>query len=605
MANYSIGKMAIALGWGGQAAESGLARAKKGLESTGAAAKSSGGVWEAFTSKLKGMADVKATFDIFSGLVSRIRSWTPGIIDLGSELEQLQIHATYLEGNFKKGSASIADLREEAIKSGIPLETMSKAFSDLVSSGLSASAVKNLLHDTSAAVAVLGGGAGGAERLNAAFSSLSRGVLASEGTLESLQSGGLKVFEALAAELTRVTGRSYTAREAMKSLQEGTVLAGTAVKAIAAASQTPEAQAAATRFKNSYAGKLLGLKATANDIFMEIGKSLIDNLKITEALAGFKGFLSGIRDIVLEIGKNFSLMVDPLEKSGGIEASFKAARDFSYQFSESFAKGAAAFESAIRAGIIQLEAFLEKTSAAAQLGATGFSTGETQKVFEGIDAVTKMKLRPLDQRLQEANQKIEGFFDNLRNNAAKADQLAASEKAAAAAQAAAAAAGIELEKTAKGIEAALELSARNIKEWTRDTLESTATPIEALKKSFEQLGELMGQAAESGLALSEKELQSFQMAIARKAGKALAEFITSDENPDSYGAQAAVRGSAAGIESIIRNQFGQEGKSVQERIQEATVRNSILAQKQVEIQKAMLEALQRIPAPPAVLAMPK
>ena len=605
MAN-AIGKMAILLGWGGQPAEAGLARAKKGLEGTAAAAKNSSGPWQKLTESLKGFADVKAGFDLFTGFISKIKNGAAGILDLGGQLEQLQLRAAYLTGSFEKGSEAIESLRDVSVRSGIPLETLNKAFSELVTTGLSAKAVTSLLRDTASAVGVLGGGAAGAEKLASAFGALAHGATASEGTLQSLQSGGLKVFEALADRLTALTGKTYTAKDAMIALSRGTVLAGTAIQAIQDAANTPGANEAAQRFKNSYAGKLEEIKETATDTFREIGKALIDSFKITEALSGFKGFLFGIRDIVLEIGKQFSLLVDPLSKTGGIEASFKVARDFAYEFGESFSKGAVAFQEAIRIGVIQLEALIEKAGVAAQLGVTGFQTGDTQKVFEGIDLTTRLKISPIKKQAEDATQKIGNFFDNLKAKAASADQAAEAAKAAATAQAAQAAAAQQVAKAAEAAQAALELTSRNLKDWTRENLESTATPLESLKKDFQQLSELVGQAAQVGLGLTEEEIGKFQEAVARKASKSLSDFITANEGGgDTYGAGSAARGSAAAVEAVIRNQFGNEGKDIQTRIEQATIRNAVIAERQLQIQKAQLEALSRFPAPPAVIAFPK
>lgn len=605
----SIAKMSIMMGWDGKPAEAGLARTEKGLKSTQSAAEATTSTWQKLAGAFKGAADIKAGLGLVTGaaqslIMAPIRALS-GIVQLGGQLETLQIRMGYLAGGFKEGNQALDQLRDTSLRTGIPLENLAKAFTELTSMGLSSGATTALLRDTAAAVNLLGGGAAGAERLAGSFGQLMTGATASEGALMGLQTGGLKAFEALGQRLEKLTGRTFTAREAMEALQKGTVLSGTALQAIQDAANSPEAAQANERFLLSFEGKLQEAKNAATETFRDIGKILLDTFKVTEALAGFKGFILGIRDIILEIGKTFQLMADPLEKAGGVEASFKLARNLAYDIGETLAKAGVEVFRQFKLLLTNIETMAKRVQIILEEGATGYLLGYTEERLAELEkqATLEEARGIMDAAGQE--QKIRDFFGGMRNTAAAADVAAEAAKKAAQAQAAQAKAAEGVAEGANAAKAALELSRQNIKDWSRETLEATATPLEKLKQEFKVLGDLVAQSAQVGLDLTQEEIAKFQEAVGRRGARALQEFITAGESPDSYQATAATKGSAQAVEAIIRNRFGPESQDVQTRIEQAAVRNAALAEKQLEIQKKQLAALARIPNPPAILAFPK
>jgi hypothetical protein len=578
----SIAKMNVQIGWQGKQAENGLKGIKKSIEDAGKAASGASGMFGSLAASLKGANDIKGFLDMSRG-VFQYFVMTPinaarALLEMGGQLEQSQIRMAYAAGSWKEGVAILDDLRKISEDTGAPLESLTKGFQQLTSTGLSAGAVRDLLRDTAAAADLLGGGAAGTEKLSSSLLTLASSTTATDSAIMGLQQGGLKVLEALAASLSRIRGQAVTTSEALQALRSGQVLGGTAIQAVQDAANAPGARDAAERFRSSYLGKIAEIKETASAAFADMGKALVDNLKITEVLSGIKGGLSAVRDIISEIVKTIGEMTDPLAKSDGIKGSFEAAQEVTYKIAETIAKAAVDFVTAIKNAANFMEQIADQIAAIVKGGIKGWTSGSTSDEIERIRA-----MRSGDRQLEEADatvrkRGITDFFEKLRETARAAKEAAEKNKALAAA--------------GDQARAALEANRKAAQEWSATTLRETATPLEKFQESMQALRTIAGQAAQSGVDISK--------ALGRRAAGAISELLTGGGMGDSWKSDAALKGTASAVEAELRMQFGDESKDLQTRIKDAVESQKAIQEKQLQIQQRQLEALSKIPGMPAL-----
>ena len=578
----SIAKMNVQIGWQGQKAEGGLKSLRKTIEDAGKAASGASGMFGSLAASLKGANDIKGFLDMSRG-VFQYFVMTPinaarALLEMGGQLEQSQIRMAYAAGSWREGVAILEDLRKISEDTGAPIESLTKGFQQLTSTGLSAGAVRDLLRDTAGAADLLGGGAGGTEKLASSLLTLASSATATDSAILGLQQGGLKVLEALAASLSRIRGQAVSTSEALQALRSGQVLGGTAIQAIQDAANTPGAKDAAERFRNSYLGKISEIKETASAAFADMGKSLIDNLKITEVLSGIKGGLSAVRDIIAEIVKTVGEMTDTLTKSEGIKGSFESARDITFTIAETLAKVGFDVLDKFKELAIIVQGIMDKASAAASGGLGGYLSGRTGRNIDSIDAANNKRIRGLPFENADARNAVTEFFERLRE-AAKASKEAAEKTKA-------------LAGAGDQAKAALEANRKAAQEWSATTLRETATPLEKFQESMQALRTIAAQAAQSGVDISK--------ALGRRAAGAISELLTGGGTGDSWKADVAVKGTASAVEAELRAQFGDESKDLQTRIKDAVEAQKVIQDKQLQIQQRQLEALSKIPGMPAL-----
>lgn len=580
----SIAKMNVNIGWSGKPAEKGLTGLRKSIEDAGKAASGASGMFGALASSLKGANDIKGFLDMSRG-VFQYFVMTPinaakALLEMGGQLERSQILMSYAAGSWKEGTAILEDLRRISEETGLPVDSLAKSFQQLSSTGLSAGAIRDLIRDTAAAADLLGGGAAGSEKLASSLLTLASSATASDSAIMGLQQGGLKVLEALAANLSRIRGQAVSTSEALQALRSGQVLGGTAIQSVQDAANSPAAREAADRFRSSYLGKIAEIKETANAAFADMGKTLINSLSITEVLSSIKGVISAIRDIITEIAQATAAMVDPLTRAEGIRGAFDQAREITFTIAETMAKlGFDLLDRFKEVGII-IQGIADKAAAVARGGVTGLLPfiGSTSGNIDKIDAANDRRIRGLPFENADARNAVTEFFEKLRESAKAASQNAEQTK--------------NMAQAADGAKAALEANRKAATDWAAQTLRETATPLEKFQQSMEALRTIAGQAAQAGVNISQ--------ALGRRAAGALSEFLGGAGAGDSWKADAAVKGTAAAVEAELRTQFGDESKDLQTRIKDAVESAQKIAEKQLSIQQRQLEALSKIPGMPAM-----
>lgn len=562
-------------------------------EQGGKAAGSSGMKWTELKSKL----------DLFLGGIGKVAGAVEAFAALGAELQTTQIRLAYVTGSWEEAGRVLEDVRQQSMETGQSFAGMVDGLQKLTSVGLSAGAAATVLERMGNAAELLG--AQGMSSLAGSINQLMRAGTATEGALMGLQDQGLDVFGALGDSLSKVTGKAYTTEEAIRAIRRGAVSSAQAIEAIDAASNSPKAREAAQRFFGSFEGQVARLKTTMEDTFREISKLFLEAFDWAAVAAGLRGAFSAVRDIVKEIADTFLPVIDPKNKAGGIEKSFRLARDITFEIAEALIDTAKAIVKGFREVadliknankmILNGKNLLGDPNAGVALFAQKeFAKAEAERnrlnpkkpvVAEEFgkdvkDALKRMRERAAardaeqDKKLGFGNL-FGGAFDTIRDGAkALADQV---KQAAAKMQMA----KLTFEKTALDLE------------------ENFATPAEQFQKAMADVGNQLKD-ARGRLAKGDPLLGRVEAGLQRKAGKQIMDFLKENEVGTSWQASRADKGSAAAMEAILRNRFGEQGKDVQQRIKGALDLANRLAQQQLAAQERAIAAFEN--ARPGVVA---
>jgi septation ring formation regulator EzrA len=434
--------------------------------------------------------------------------------------------------------------------------------------------------------------------------------MATEGALQQLQDQGLDVFGALGESLSRVTGRAYTTEEAIRAIRRGAVSSAQAIEAIDAASNSPKAREAAQRFYGSFEGQVARLKTTMEDTFREISKMFLEAFDWAAVTAALRGGFTAIREIVKEIADTFLPVIDPKDKVGGIEKSFKGARDVALDIAESLVYAAKLVVESFKniPGIIEgfqkaadaiksaAETMNPKNAAVGGNLAAGMLRGKIGQLNVGgqegqqgpefgdgaMAMLKKIRERAAIRDAEQAKKldlgnmfKLDGVWGTLKDGAkALADQV---KQAAAKMQMA----KVTFEKMALDLEA------------------DFASPAEKFNKAMEDVGNQLKD-ARARLAKGDPLLARIEGGLKRKAGAQIMDLLKENEVGTSWQATRADKGSAAAMETILRNRFGDQGRDVQERIKGALDLANRLAKAQLDAQERAVAAFEN--ARPGVLA---
>jgi hypothetical protein len=173
---------------------------------------------------LKGAQDIKATLEMVRGLFNLVTSapraalrGLGGIVELGAELETMQVKFGVLLGSFDRGAQSLEVLRQITRDMGVPLKDLVGAFSSLVGGGVGGGDAEKLIRTFSAIAPLLG--QGGVGQLATGIGAMAKSGVAQADALNQMQGSGLRVYEALAERLTRVTGVLHGVREAQDAVE--------------------------------------------------------------------------------------------------------------------------------------------------------------------------------------------------------------------------------------------------------------------------------------------------------------------------------------------------------------------------------------------------
>ena len=564
-------------------------------EQSGKAAGGSGMRWTELKSKL----------DLFTGGIGKVAGAVQAFAALGAELQSTQIRLAYVTGSWEQAGRVLEDMRQQSMETGVAFSEMVGGLQKLTTVGLSAGAAATVLERMGNAAELLG--SQGMSSLAGSINQLMRAGTATEGALMSLQDQGLDVFGALGDSLSKVTGKAYTTEEAIRAIRRGAVSSAQAIEAIDAASNSPKAQETAKRFFGSFEGQIARLKTTMEDTFREISKMFLEAFDWAAVTAGLRGGFSAVRDIAKDIADTFLPVIDPKNKAEGIEKSFRFARDMTFEIADALIDTAKVIVKGFRevANLIKnsndlilkgknllgdpnagMALFAQKEFAKAEAERKKLN-GQKPVVAEEFGQEAKNALKRMRERaaIRDADQDkklnlgkifdLGGVFDAFKNGAkALADQI-------------------------KQAAAKLEIAKNTFEKMALDLEENFASPAEQFNKTMTDVGNQLKD-ARARLAAGDPLLGRIEAGLKRKAGKQIMDMLKENEVGTSWQAARADKGSAAAMESIMRNRFGEQGKDVQERIKAAMDLANRLAKAQLDAQERAIAAFEK--ARPGVVA---
>lgn len=424
----TITKLAINLAWDGKSAEDGLKRTAKKTKDAGDAADKTASLFGKLGAALKGANDIKGTFDMVKG-VSQFFIGTPiaiaqAMLKLGGELQTTQIRMGLLTGSFDSGAASLEKLRQTSRDFGAPLGELVAGFTALKNNGISNEDSTALLRTFSSIGGMLGEGGVGA--LAASVGTMAKSGIADLGGLRRMADSGLNVFEELGKRI------GTTAKDAEDLVSRGAVNAVTAVHAMQAAANSPEANAAKKLFEESLDGQLSRLKNSLTELMADIGLDLITNLNLTGIVNVLRGALEGVQLIV----KSISDILKGLSKPGAsLEDNFKTARDFTITLAEVMSQIGIDFAKVVNSvakivnGVVDMKAALEQAG-----NEQRFNDNQiTRKEFN--QNLNKIMNRQRDNAVSIINvaamqEGVDEFFKGVKASAAALDAQRALDKLA-------------------------------------------------------------------------------------------------------------------------------------------------------------------------------
>ncbi len=511
---------------------------------------------------LKGMNDLKATIEMIRGIMNlafaiprSIVSGLSGVLKLGGELETTQIQMGALVGNFEAGAKSLENLRQITRDMGVPMQELVGGFRDLVSAGLNAQDAEKLLRTFSKLAPLLG--QGGIGQLSSGIGAMAQSGVAERSALDAMQRSGLQVYEQLAQKLTNITGTAYTVRDAMKAVEQGGVLASTAIQAMQQAANSPKALEAAQRISNSLEGQLGRLREGFTELLRDVGDGLLKGLDVQAFIASLRGVFEAITLIVRSIVDMFMPILDPQQRGDALEATFKKVRDLALDASEKFAKMAVDIKAAFDALFARIQAEINKLMARLEFGPVGLigggAEGAINRALAGEDKLADARVKAAQAAAEKNKKAIDDFFGNIRKKAEDLDAGRAADRA---------------------------------------QLPANAGPqLPNARQLTDQFSGLRG------LQLRAGQGDVFQ---AGEIQSALSGFLSKMQQPDAGINQRIEAGSAAAAEAIIRNNNREGVQNIQEAIKQAVEAATIEAQRQTELEKEMLKALQGIKLPATV-----
>lgn len=497
---------------------------------------------------VKGANDIKGAFDMFRGVVDffigmPMRAFS-SLIQLGSELESLQIQMGAMAGNFKAGADSLEYLRQITRDMGVPLGELVGSFKELSTAGIPTGDIEKLLRTFSAIAPLLG--PGGIGQISGGIASMAKSGMADQATLDLLQNAGIPVYEALAQKLTNITGVFHDMQAAQQAVERGAVVASTAINAMQEAAKSPQALEAAQRIGNSVEGQLSRLKEGFTELLRDIGAGLIKGLDVPAFLASLRGVLDALAVITEGVVSSFKEIGGPEGVGNKLEASFKAMRSWAFDIAEAIAKGAVKAKETFDNIVTNIKAAFDKIQAFVNGGFSGWRSGKTADEIKVIENWAKRDIDNAAMRSADMQDRLEEFFKKMRTNAGWLDMQRAN----------------DLNQFAKPQEITLPNKAEDLRK----------SPLQQL--ADEQLKLRQGR-ADSGK-------------IAELMNAMLGKYAPSS---DGFMAGRTESGSVAAAEMMIRNMAGSETRSLQQRMADAMEAAQAEAKRQTDLETQMVQLL--------------
>lgn len=569
--------LSVSVTWGGAAAARGLQSFTQSLTTlSGVANTARKSMASMMPSNLfsatgiKGLADMKAGMEmirgVFQSFVMAPVRLAGNILQMGAEMESAGIRMGALMGNMNAGTDVMKALSRAAMATGVPFADMAKGMRSLIQSGMSPEAAAETIDKMMNAALLMGGGAEGFQSAIAAINELQQNAMAAEAPLKALQDAGVPVFEKLAETLSAMFGRAVGIDEAMQMVRNGAVLTATALDAVFKAGNADKVKAAGEALRDTVENQVRMASVGMEEVFRNIGASLLKAFDPGRALASFRGALDGILTVVQQISDTFLPVIDPKNRAKGMEDAFKFARDLTFTIAEELAKGAITFKN------VMIEA---SRAARGNLAGLLLAWMEFQQTFfysplqqANLEKAREEFNRSFDLPAGAGNElkKVEEFFAAARAGAAAQDKakLDAAAKAMADLAAAAKAGKPPLDAAGKAMQAQaaaakdaaakVELMNKNVRDTADKLFTDFATPFEKFADKMRLALAEVEQAGGPGKA-------RFQAAMRRRVGADIEAFLKEFGPKAAEPAAAQLAGSAGLIESDIRARMEAEGKA--------------------------------------------
>jgi len=568
-----------------------------------------------FTEALSGITLLKGAFDML--VLGPIQA-SIGILKLGGDAQAAQIKLGYMAGSAVQGVDAFRKLQKQAADTGVPLTNLTKSLTTLTGLGLSVQAAGNIMSRLGNAVQILGGGTAGADAVAGSIAQLRVSATATEGPLQQLQSSGLKVFEALAEELSAVTGEAYTVETAMQKVRDNAVMTSTAVAAVFRASNNPAAKAAAEGIGSTFSRQLDKLQEGFTAVLTSVGETLINALNPERVIAAFRGGMEAVKTIIDQISESLGLAIDP-KKADGLEAVFRNSRNLVVDIAESLVMAGVKLYDWIKQSAGTFQNIMDKAQLLT-LQAKKATFVATDPIFGGEDRTMltralnlateqdvknmsrdimnlKVKIAHADTAAQNApgtnTAPIAKTFADVREKMKKADMEKDAEKKAVEAQNKINDAAKELAKNANNAAAALEnlrkqekqrvedleMINKDLKVKTLDLMRANATAMEEFSRKITDSLNQVKQAVGADAALNLK----FKQGLRRQVGKDLEQLIKDfGTAPDQNLPQTMTKGSSAAVEQEIRAKMQLTEQDFQSQLKAAMLNQARQSELQVE-----------------------
>lgn len=507
--------------------------------------------------------------------------------------ENLRIKLATLTGSWESGVSTMRTLQDTSANTGVGLMELSGGFEELTQAGISTGRALDVVKKAGGLDGLFGGNGQGVAAIAGAMAGLNESAFATEEAFTNLRKRGIDTTSALIAQAEALAGQTVSTVEAMRMLRSGAILGGTGANIVENALNGPAAKEAARRFEATLDGQLNRLSMGVTELFRDVSSEILTRDFVTEFIAGLRGGVEAVRDIVQEIIDLFMPIIDPENRLAGLNDAFSGIRDIVYDIAERFAKVGNDLKTTFDVLFIQISAEINKLMARLEFGPVGLigggAEGAINRALAGEDKTAQMKIKAALAAGEKRNQGVNNFFGGIRQNAELEDFMR--------------------DFWDDSIGDATVKAAKNIEDMTKSAQQFNLSMRDAVLTPMERFNETMSRIAiqqEQMLDVGNAELQVKNLNILnrQKAGS-IADFLANNSIGTSYLADRAMRGSREEFDTIMRQKFGDQGMNLQERIARALDQSAQIEREQADLQKQLLQAWERVPKPAGVGFMPK
>ena len=363
------------------------------------------------------------------------------------------------------------------------------------------------------------------------------------------------------------------------------VTIGTGANIVENALNGPKAKEAADRFEASLEGQLSRLTTGVSELFRDISSGIFEALPVKDVIAGMRGGVEAVREIVKEIVDLFMPIIDPSKGGDKLKSVFETVRDITFDIAEKFAEIGNKLHDQFSFIVNQITFAIEKASAIMEGGVSGWATGWTEDRIDEAEKRLDRKEFERNMSFLDREKATKDFFEKAKTRTTAGGS------------------------PAEGVAEAAKTAAKKIDEMTKSAEQFNLSMRDSVLYPMEKFNDTLAKITiqqNQFLKLQDGELKTNNMNILnRQKANSIADFIGQNSIGTSYLADRATRGSKEEWDTAMRQRFGDQGVSLQERIARALDQSAQIEREQADLQKELLKAWERVPKPAGVGFMPK